>query len=180
MEKREEDPSIKLVSVTRHYPKWVHKGLGRGHQVFDLNASHLSPSKEQLEQYRAKCERNIVTANTHRAWGTTQEEKERMGLNTAFVQVFGANAIILQRRWRNDIEAQREIAIIRKWLKDDQKVVLFCHEHEPPCHRYILLAVILRERNLIRLFKKRKYPKHFMGFAERVQGQFIRRPAREI
>lgn len=163
-----------LVCVMRHYPRWI------GSKQFDIFAPELGPPAHLLKRFKELQRKHRAIAKGMRSWGSTLEQKIRNGNYKAFTDTFGPSGSILRRHWRNDLKAKGTLAVIRSHLAQDETVVLFCHEEKPPCHRYILMHMIRRDRTLRRMFEVLGYSKEYLEFANRVEGRFSRLPMREI
>lgn len=168
------DPElVKLVCVMTYYPRWL------GANAFDINAPELGMPPVMLKQYKKKLEKFSNIAHTMRAWGTTPEAKLLMASYKAFSDVVGPAGVLYKRHLRNDRKAMKTFEVIRALVREGKDVVLFCTEEHPPCHRFLLLQMLSRHGNLVRMMAERKYPKEYLRFANRIDQRFARMPRRE-
>lgn len=173
-ERKKSDANLKLVCVMRYYPRWV------GKQAFDLNAPALAPPCSMLKNYQYREEKYLNIAATMRAWGENLEERKQTAKYKAFVDAFGADAVYYRRYLKREPKARKFIAKIKSWLENNYTVVLFCVEKRPPCHRFILMQILLGRLDLARILKERKYAQEYLDFAWYVQNRFRIRRRREV
>lgn len=163
-----ENPDAILVLVTRYFPryqgaKWKLKGIK------SLWWKDLAPTKEMLKKYKEK------------------KKKKTLGPEKALKRVFGPAAYRFLSLVKRNKEAREHIREIRKWLNEEKNVYLICYEPGPtkkdyemdrgsygsfekPCHRYLLMSLILKKR-LHRIFEERKYPKRYIRWARQLGAQ---------
>ena len=163
-----------LIGCSRYYPRWVKKN------TMDF-APELAPIIEYVDKYKDMKDKMLNIMYSQRAWGSTEDEKRINAKTHAFTVVFGANAVVYRRYLQNNLDAVKRITEIREYLNQSKDVVLLCFETEPPCHRYILMQVILRKRSMSRMFQTLEYPKYpYQVFANRLEGRYYRMRPRVI
>jgi len=167
-------PNVKLICVSRHYPCFL------GKNRFDMVAPSLAPPTAMLRVYKEKLERYKNIAKEMRSWGDTEEKREKAAYYKAFVDAFGADAVYYRRYLHRSPNAQGSLSKIRRWLEKEYTVVLFCYEEKPPCHRYILMQILLGARSLAKMFSSLNYPEEYLSFADYVQGRFRARRAKQV
>jgi len=167
-------PNVKLVCVSRYYPAFL------GRNCFDMVAPSLAPPKAMLRVYKERLERYKSIAKELRCWGDTVEKRTKAAYYKAFIDAFGVDAVYYRRYLHRSPNAQESLSKIRRWLGKEYTVVLFCYEEKPPCHRYILMQILLGARSLAKMFSNLNYPEEYLLFADYVQGRFRARRSKQV